>query len=97
MTELLNVSCKQNRGRGGLNLRLAEFKAHMRKHALAWEIGLILALKLVVIIAIKDSYFSEPLPRDQVQQAMQQLWQADQAHDLVPSSSQSASSQRVQQ
>lgn len=83
MNQFMTTRWKQGYGKGWFAKRITELKAHMRQHALAWEIGLILVLKLVVIIAIKDSYFSEPVPRVQVKQAMQQLWQADQTQGVV--------------
>lgn len=36
-------------------------RKHAREHALAWEITLVLVIKLFAIIAIKNMFFSDPI------------------------------------
>ena len=45
-----------------------------RNHALAIEITLVLAIKLVVIMVIKAHFFSSPIERSDAHQRVEQMW-----------------------
>jgi len=56
--------------------------AFWHSHALAYEIALVLLIKLVVIFCIKAAFFSTPVNKKDAHQGVEKLWILESEADL---------------